>query len=73
MKKDLIADPLEASPFGDINWLNRESGYTNDKIARLARLGLIPGARQAQPGVQGSPWSFRKAKTLRWLRELEAK
>ena len=73
MKTDLIDDPLEASPFGDINWMMRESGWTNDKIARLCRLKLIPGARQAQPGTQGSPWSFRKAKTLSWLRSIETK
>jgi hypothetical protein len=71
MSTDLIDDPLETEPFGNIDWLTRESGWTQDKVARLSRLGLIPGARQAQPGVQGSPWSYRKARTLRWLRSLE--
>jgi hypothetical protein len=72
MKPDsIVDDPLETKPFGNIDWLMRESGWTADKISRLSRLGLIPGARQAQPGVQGSPWSYRKARTLRWLRSLE--
>ena len=70
---NLIDDPLEASPVGDMAWMVRESGWTIFKIARLGRLKLIPGAFQAQPGVQGSAWNFRRAKTLRWLRSLETK
>jgi hypothetical protein len=69
----LEEDPLEATPFGGMSWFQSESGWTRDKAARLCREGLVPGAMQAQPGTQGSHWTFRKAKTLRWLRSLERK
>jgi hypothetical protein len=68
-----LIDPLESSPFGDVNWFHAESGWSQDKIARLCRLGLVPGAMQSQPGIQGSKWTFRKSKTLKWLRSLERK
>jgi hypothetical protein len=66
-------DPLEASPFGEMSWLMEKSGWTDDKISRLCRAGVIPGAMQSQPGTRGSKWTFRKAKTERWLRSLEKK
>jgi hypothetical protein len=66
-------DPLSAAQIGDINWMQEESGWSPDKISRLCRLKVIPGAFQAQPGVQGSAWNFRKSKTLPWLRNLETR
>jgi hypothetical protein len=73
MKTTWIEDPLERTPFGAMSWMQRESGWSKDKIARLCRAGLVPGAMQSQPHVQGSHWTFRKSKTLRWLRSLERK
>jgi hypothetical protein len=68
-----MIDPLQAAQIGDITWMQQESGWSNDKIARLCRLKVIPGAFQAQPNTQGSAWCFRKSKTLPWLRNLETK
>jgi hypothetical protein len=66
-------DPLDLSPFGDVNWFRAQCGWSADKIGRLCRLGLVPGAMQSQPGVQGSKWTFRKSRTLKWLEGLEKK
>jgi hypothetical protein len=66
-------DPLEPTPFGEISWLMQRTSWTNHKIQRLCRAGLIPGAMQSQPNTRGSKWTFRKAKTERWLRSLEKK
>jgi hypothetical protein len=49
----------------------REDRLGDDKIARLARAGRIPGAFQALPGKRGAKWSFRKEKVIRWLQSLE--
>jgi hypothetical protein len=73
MKSETLIDPLEKSPIGDTPWMMSVSGWTKQKIWRLAREGIIKGAFQAQAGIQGSAWNFRKEKTLRWLRSLENK
>jgi hypothetical protein len=69
----VLADPLDKRPIGGMVWMMDTSGWTDDKIARLGRLKLIPGAFQAQPGKRGAKWSFRKAKVLAWLESLETK
>jgi len=61
------------SAIGDMAWLMGQTGWTHDKISRLARIRQIPGAFQAQPRTRGSEWNFRKAKTLAWLESLEVK
>ena len=58
---------------GDTAWLMSKTGWTHDKVARLCRLKRIKGAFQAQPGIKGSLWCFRKARTLVWLESLETK
>jgi hypothetical protein len=63
----------QESPVGDMAWFTDVSGFGHDKSARLARLGIIAGAYQAQSRTRGSKWHFRKAKTLAWLKNLEAK
>jgi hypothetical protein len=60
------------SPFGDWRWLRSKTGWDRSKIARLARVGAIPGSIQAQQGVRGSPWIFRKTKVLAWLKKIES-
>jgi hypothetical protein len=72
LQSDLY-DPLDMRPVGDIAWLQSLTGWTHDKIARLCRLRLVPGAFQAVPGRRGAVWNFRKAKTLAWLDKLETK
>jgi hypothetical protein len=61
------------SGIGDMAWLMGQTGWTHDKISRLARIGRIKGAFQAQPRTRGSMWYFRKAKVLAWLESLEVK
>lgn len=67
----LLEDPLDKMPIGDVAWVGAQTGWSHDKIARLARLRRIPGAFQAMPGRRGATWSFRKEKVLHWLRSLE--
>jgi hypothetical protein len=62
---------IEEPIFGDMKWLVGLTGWTHDKIARLARRRLIPGAFKAQPGLRGDHWTFRKTKVLAWLNGLE--
>jgi hypothetical protein len=71
----MIPDPeaQAESRIGDMKWLISQTGWTHDKISRLARIGRIKGAFQAQPRTHGSMWCFRKAKTLAWLDSLETK
>jgi hypothetical protein len=66
-------DPLDKTPIGDVQWLAKLTGWTSDKIARLARQKVIPGAFQAVPGTRGATWSFRKSRTIAWLESLENK
>jgi hypothetical protein len=74
MKTEVVEENFsEASPFGGMRWFEIESGWNRFKIARLARAGRIPGARQAVRHVQGSAWEFRKDKARKWLRSLEAR
>jgi hypothetical protein len=73
MDANLLESPIEEAPIGEMGWMQQESGWSQFKISRLCRLGLIPGAFQAQRGTQGSKWMFRKSKTLKWLRSLENK
>jgi hypothetical protein len=59
---------------GDTAWLMGETGWTLDKVCRLARQGEIPGAFKVFKGVKGGkaePWSFRKSVTREWLRRIE--
>jgi hypothetical protein len=68
-----LADPLDKRPIGDMEWMIGVTGWSHDKISRLARLRILKGAFQAQPGKRGAVWHFRKAKTLAWLDSLEVK
>jgi hypothetical protein len=61
------------SGVGDTAWMKIQTSWSHDKIARLCRLKRVPGAFQAQKGVRGSMWYFRKARTLAWLESLEVK
>ena len=62
-------DPLsQPDPIGDTPWLRSLTGWSHDKINRLAKTGKIPGAFRPGRGY----WSFRKSKTLQWLESLEA-
>ena len=63
----VIMDPI----IGDMSWMIGTTGWSHDKVARLARRGIIPGAFKALPGQRGDRRSFRKAKTLAWLNSLE--
>jgi hypothetical protein len=58
--------------FGDINWLISITGWSHDKIARLARQRIIKGAFKAIPGSRGCAWNFRKSRTMEWLDSLVA-
>jgi hypothetical protein len=73
MIKRSTAESSDAMPIGDIEWLRGVTGWSAFKISRLCRIKAIRGAFQAQPGVRGSMWQFRKAKTLEWLEGLEVK
>jgi hypothetical protein len=66
------ARPRE-SGIGDTAWLMSKTGWNHDKVARLCRLKRVPGAFQAQRGIKGSMWHFRKAKTLEWLESIEVR
>jgi hypothetical protein len=65
-------EPLTRSetPIGDVAWLVSITGWSHDKVSRLARLKVIKGAFKAEPGKKGSTWNFHKAKTLAWLKSL---
>jgi hypothetical protein len=65
MESDLV-DPLDRRPIGNIAWLSELTGWRPEKISRLAREGVIPGAFKAVE-TKGSVWSFRKAKVIAWL------
>jgi len=73
MISEILADPLDKTPIGDVAWLKSITGWSHDKIARLCRMREIPGAFKALPKQKGCTWNFRKAKTLSWLERLEAK
>jgi hypothetical protein len=57
-------------PTGDMGWAMGLTGWSHDKISRLCRRGVIPGAFQAEPGVKGSMWTFRKTEFLNWFNDL---
>ena len=56
-----------------MRWLISLTGWSHDKIARLCRRGIIPGAFKALTGRRGDTWNFRKGKTLVWLEGIETK
>ncbi len=58
---------------GNMRWMVSQTGWTHDKISRLCRQRVIPGAFKALPGRRGDAWSFRKGKTLAWLEGIEAR
>jgi hypothetical protein len=70
-QSDLV-DPLDRAPIGDMDWFHRLTGWSHDKISRLARQKAIPGAFKALPS-KGSVWCFRKAKVIAWLESREVK
>jgi hypothetical protein len=53
-----------------IDWVVELTGFSRYQVRNLARRRIIPGAYQAQRGVQGSEWMFVKAKVLRWFENL---
>ncbi|HYY27807.1 MAG TPA: hypothetical protein VE860_07685 [Chthoniobacterales bacterium] len=56
---------------GDTKWMMELTGWSRDRICRLARQPLIPGAFQIRPGYQGSRWEFNKARVLQWWTALQ--
>ncbi len=64
-----VLSPAER-PIGDVQWLCSLTGWSHDKVSRLARLKVIKGAFKAQPKDKGSTWNFHKAQTLAWLKSL---
>jgi hypothetical protein len=51
-------------------WFCGLTGWSKFKSARLCRLNLVKGAFNAQPGVRGSKWYFRKDLTSAWFENL---
>jgi hypothetical protein len=65
-----LVEPGDDKGIGDVAWIQRITGFSLDKINRLCRKKIIPGAFKAQPGEKGSAWSFRKKIVLEWLDRL---
>lgn len=53
-----------------IQWVSELTGWAPHKLRRMCRQGLIPGAYQSQPGVQGSQWTFRRALVQDWFAQI---
>lgn len=65
----------EAGPlFGDMACLTEVTGWSHDRISRLCRRKLIPGAFRV-PGSTGKnvPWCFEKKKVMAWINGLSGK
>jgi len=62
--------PPKNPAIGDMWWFCDLTGYDQFKSARLCRKKLVPGSYNAQAGVRGSRWLFRKATTEAWFRNL---
>jgi hypothetical protein len=56
----------EADRYADTDWLCNLTGWSKQKVRRLARQGKIPGAHQAVPGRQHSQFKFRRSEVLSW-------
>jgi hypothetical protein len=68
-KNDQAIEPL----FAGMAWFERLTGWSHDKVSRLARQGRIPGAIKITPGARGENWTFKKSSVLKWLDGLEVK
>ena len=68
-REQASAAPRDNRPIGDVAWLCDLTGWSHDKVSRLARLKVIKGAFKAQAN-RGSTWNFHKVQTLAWLKSL---
>jgi hypothetical protein len=62
--------PPKNPAIGDMAWFTELTGWDQFKGSRLCRKKLVPGSFNAQAGVRGSRWFFRKQITEAWFRNL---
>jgi hypothetical protein len=56
----------EADHYANTDWLCNLTGWSEQKVRRLARQGKIPGAHQSISGRQRSELKFRRSEVLSW-------
>jgi hypothetical protein len=62
--------PPKNPAIGDMRWFVELTGWDEFKGSRLCRKKLVPGSYNAQMGIRGSRWFFRKTITEAWFKNL---